>query len=323
MFTRRHALLSSLATPLFGGRPSPSLGRVPAGLWPVMLTPFRADQSIDWPALDALTDWYLANGAAGLFACCQSSEVWDLSEAERLQVTARVVRRAGRVPVVAGGLPGFAAAPVGEFVKRLQDGGAVAAVLTTGQVAESQEPDTLWRERVEAILTAAPRLPFGLYEAPRPYKRLLSPEMIAWAGRTGRFVFHKDTTCELSAVLAKVRAVQGTPLGIFNAHVPILVDSIRGGGHGFSGIAANAYPNVVAYAVRQANQNGPDAARVQQFLTDAEAILNVRYPLSAKLMAGWAGQPIQPVCRRKVVDLTAEQLERLRGLRAAADRVLS
>ncbi len=323
MLTRRHALLSTLAAPLFGRKQSLKKGRVPAGLWPVMLTPFRLDQSIDWPALDALTDWYLANGADGLFACCQSSEVWDLTEAERLEVTARVVKRAGRTPVVAGGLPGFAVAPVGEFVKRLQDCGAVAAVLTTGQITEKNDPDSLWRERVEAILAVAPEMPFGLYEAPRPYKRLLSPETMSWAGRTGRFVFHKDTTCELDAVLAKVKAVQGTPVGIFNAHVPILVDSIRGGGHGFSGIAANAYPNIVAHAVDQASKKGPEADRVQKFLTESELILNVRYPLSAKLMAGWAGQPIQPVCRRKVVDLTPEQMQRLRGLRAAADQVLS
>ncbi|MFN9263310.1 MAG: dihydrodipicolinate synthase family protein [Acidobacteriota bacterium] len=319
MLTRRQAFVSALAAPLFGGRPH----RVPEGLWPVMLTPFRADRSIDWRALDALTEWYLANGAVGLFACCQSSEVWELTEAERLEVAARVVKRAGLAPVVAGGLPGFAAGAVGEFVSRLRDGGVAAAVLTTSQVAAKPEPDSLWRERVEAILTAAPGLPFGLYEAPSPYKRLLSPEMMAWAGRTGRFVFHKDTTCELAAVVEKVRAVRGSAVGIFNAHVPILVDAIRGGGHGFSGIAANAYPHVVARAVRAARRRGAEAGRLQQFLTEGEATLSVRYPLSAKLMAGWAGVPIEPVCRRKVVELTAAQTERLRGLRTAADRLVS
>lgn len=319
MISRRDVLIAACAAPLWGRGP----GRLPAGLWPVMLTPFRPDRSIDWRALDAITDWYLANGAVGLFACCQSSEVWELTEAERLEVAARVVKRAGRRPVVAGGLPGFAAGPVGEFVRRLEDSGVAAAVLTTSQVAAKPEPDSLWRERVEAILAAAPGLPFGLYEAPSPYKRLLTPEMMAWAGRTGRFVFHKDTTCELEAVLAKVRAVQGTPVGIFNAHVPILADSIRGGAHGFSGIAANAYPNVVARAVGQARKRGAEAGRLQRFLTEGEPTLSVRYPLSAKLMAAWAGVPIAPVCRRKVVELTVEQTERLRGLRAAADRLRS
>ncbi len=106
-------------------------------------------------------------------------------------------------------------------------------------------------------------------------------------------------------MLAKFRAVQGTAVGFFNANVPIPVDSISGGGPGFSGIAANAYPSVVAHAVRQARKRGPEAGRLQQFLTVGEPTLSVRYPLSAQLMATQAGVPIAPVCRRKVVELTA------------------
>lgn len=59
------------------------------------------------------------------------------------------------------------------------------------------------------------------------------------------------------------------------------MDSIRGGGHGFSGIAANAYPNLVTHALQQAGRQTPEADCVQRYLTDAETVLNVRYPLSA------------------------------------------
>jgi len=45
------------------------------GVWPVMLTPFRKDGAIDWPALDALVDWYLDVGVSRLFASCLSSEM--------------------------------------------------------------------------------------------------------------------------------------------------------------------------------------------------------------------------------------------------------
>jgi 4-hydroxy-tetrahydrodipicolinate synthase len=74
------------------------------GVWPVMLTPFRGDGSVDWRGLDALTEWYLTSGVAGLFAVCLSSEMYELTHAERVQVAAHVVKRsAGRVPVVAAG----------------------------------------------------------------------------------------------------------------------------------------------------------------------------------------------------------------------------
>ncbi|HEU0123163.1 MAG TPA: dihydrodipicolinate synthase family protein [Bryobacteraceae bacterium] len=323
MLLNRRSLLTTALSPLLvaAGR-SQSAATVPQGLWPVMLTPFKEDKSIDWEALDALTDWYIQNGADGLFACCQSSEVWELTETERLQIAARVVKRAGKTPVVAGGLPGFAAAPVASFVEKLAGHGVKAAVLTTCQVSEKSDPDSLWKDRVESILAASNHLPFGLYEAPRPYKRLLSPEMMHWAGRTNRFVFHKDTSCEIGAIAAKVQAVKGTPFRIFNAHVPILIDAIRKGGHGFSGVAANAWPNVVAYAVHHEKDRPERAAQAQEFLTKAEKVLSVRYPLSAKILANLAGIPVKPVCRRNIVPLTDQQMSALRDVRKSADSLL-
>lgn len=319
MRTTRRAVMQTALTPLLGIARTRVRATVPTGLWPVMLTPFHEDKSIDWTTLDRLTDWYLQNGANGLFACCQSSEVWELTEDERLVVAARVVKRAGDVPVVAGGLPGFAPGPVANYVRKLAACGVQAAILTTCQVAERVDSDALWRERVDAILHAAPILPFGLYEAPRPYKRLLSAETMAWAAHTNRFLFHKDTSCDNAAISAKVAAVQGTPLRIFNAHVPILIDAIRGGGHGFSGIAANAYPKLVSYAVHHLADQPRRAATVQEFLTANEPHLNLRYPLSAKVMAALAGIPIKPVTRRNIAALTPEQLATLRTLRQSAD----
>ncbi|MEG1113335.1 MAG: dihydrodipicolinate synthase family protein, partial [Hafnia sp.] len=49
------------------------------GIVPVMLTPFTADEQIDYPALERLIDWYLAKGVDALFAVCQSSEMQFLS----------------------------------------------------------------------------------------------------------------------------------------------------------------------------------------------------------------------------------------------------
>ena len=40
-----------------------------------MLTPFTADNKIDYLGLKRLIDWYIENGADALFAVCQSSEM--------------------------------------------------------------------------------------------------------------------------------------------------------------------------------------------------------------------------------------------------------
>ena len=49
------------------------------GVWPVMLTPFTDDNRVDYDSLEKLINWYIENGVAGLFADCQSSEMFFLS----------------------------------------------------------------------------------------------------------------------------------------------------------------------------------------------------------------------------------------------------
>lgn len=50
-----------------------------------MITPFK-DGHIDWPMVDALVEWYVENGVAGIFSVCLSSEMYHLSVEERLQL---------------------------------------------------------------------------------------------------------------------------------------------------------------------------------------------------------------------------------------------
>lgn len=78
--------------------------KLPKGLWPVMLTPIKEDNTVDYDCLEKLTEFYLSSGAAGLFANCLSSEMFQLTADERVEVTKRVVRTVnGRVPVISTG----------------------------------------------------------------------------------------------------------------------------------------------------------------------------------------------------------------------------
>lgn len=72
------------------------------GVWPVMLTPFTEKNTVDEDALKELVEWYIANGVNGLFAACQSSEIFYLTLEERLKIVEITVQAAkGRVPVIA------------------------------------------------------------------------------------------------------------------------------------------------------------------------------------------------------------------------------
>jgi 4-hydroxy-tetrahydrodipicolinate synthase len=282
------------------------------------------DRSIDWDTLDRLTNWYLANGATGLFACCTSSETAQLSEPERLKLAARVVARAGRVPVVAAGVPGREPVKAADFITRLADTGVAAVVLTACQLADEKGDDERWLRNAEAILAAAPpAIPLGLYESPVPYWRHLTPVELRWAVGTGRFVFLKDTSCSMDVMRERIPIVRGSRLRLYNAHAALLSEAIAAGADGFCGIAANAWPGLCAWLVTHATVASPLRDQVRDFIKKYELLLAKKYPASGKVLASLAGVPIQTVCRARDVPFTPDELKSLEAARHAADQLLA
>jgi 4-hydroxy-tetrahydrodipicolinate synthase len=77
------------------------------GVYPILVTPFDENSRIDEESLCSLVEFDITSGVHGL-GVALGSEVFKLSEAERVQVTRIVVNQAGgRVPVVINtGAPG-------------------------------------------------------------------------------------------------------------------------------------------------------------------------------------------------------------------------
>ncbi len=296
---------------------------LPRGLYPVMLTPFEASGSIDWSALDALVDWYLASGAAGLFAVCLSSEMYDLTPDERLALARRVVDRSrGAAPVVATGTFGGPLEEQAEFTKRMAGTGVAAVVIIPSQLVSPQEGDPLLAERLQRLADLTDPVPLGLYECPSPYKRLLSPELMGWAGRSGRFLYHKDTTCEPAGIHAKLNALRGSTLGLFNAHTPTALDALQHGAAGVSPIAANYYPELFAWLCRRHTGQGDEAREMQRMLTLMEGVASRRYPVTAKLyLQQRCRLPITTRCRIPTEPLAYDDLALLGALWETAERL--
>jgi 4-hydroxy-tetrahydrodipicolinate synthase len=204
--------------------------------------------------LSRLVDWYIAAGSVGLFSPCLSSEFYHLTDDERVELARRVKSvAAGRALVVATGNYGGSIESQAEMVRRMAPC-CDAVVIVTCHLAPQDAGDDVWLANAQRLLDLTPGVALGLYECPVPYKRLLSPELVRWAAASGRFVFHKDTSCDIAQINAKIRAIEGvggtSPFRFYNANVETLVDSMRAGGHGFSGISANFYPHLHAFIAR-------------------------------------------------------------------------
>jgi 4-hydroxy-tetrahydrodipicolinate synthase len=263
----------------------PAPGMQPHGGWPVMLTPYHDDLSIDWDGVDAYTDWLIELGAAGLFAVALSSEMYDLSSDEQLRLARRVVERAdGRVPVVASSVATGDVAEQADRAAAVAATGVDAVVLISSLVAPLDATESAWIDTVGEILDRAPGVDFGIYECPLPFKRLPSVDAVRWLAASGRFTFYKDTSHDLDVMAARIEAMQGTRLQLFNAAIASLVPSLRLGAAGLSGYAANVYPELVDWLCRHADDDAADVVAVQRLLTIVEHSINLRYPTSAKFL---------------------------------------
>lgn len=260
-----------------------------------MLTPFTESGDVDWDALDALVDWYVDAGVSGLFPVSQSSEMYELTDQERLAVARRVVDRVdGDLPVVACGTFASDVASRAAFVDRMADIGVDAVVLVASMLCDAGAGEGAWLERATELVETTDA-PLGLYECPEPYHRTLSAEATAELAETGRFRFLKDTTCDVGEVTGKVEAASGTPLRVYNANVPTLGETLERGAAGYSGIAANYYPDLLAWFCE--HHRAPEAAEVDQFLTVADRAIHRKYPGLAKLYRQRDGHDLTTRCR--------------------------
>lgn len=292
----------------------------PSGVWPVMLTPFTADGGVDWDGVDALTEWYIESGVAGLFAVCLSSEMYHLTEGERLALARRVVKCVeGRVPVVASGTFGGSMDMQVASVNKMAATGVDAVVVLVNQMVEQQHSDKDWQRQVARLLEKTVDVPLGLYECPTPYHRVLSPQLLGWCAGTGRFGFIKETSCQQEMIAAKVAAIQGSPLKFFNANTPTLLDSLRVGAHGYCGTAANFFPDLFVWLCRYFKSEPEMASDLQRFLSVANRAVGHMYKTSAKQYLALQGVPVLPVCRDQTVVLKEDDLLTLQHLQELVD----
>ena len=259
--------------------------RLPRGLWPVMITAFKPDNTLDLEGIRKITDIYLASGASGMFANCLSSEMFQLTRNERLQLTKTVVDHCkGKVPVVATGSFYIHGSDNADFIKEIYNLGVQAVILTTSILVEPEENDEILKRRLEEIMDETNDIPLGLYECPVPYKRVISPDMMKWLAGTGRFWYHKDTTCDATAIRRKLDKISGTDFQLYNADTPSALDSLKDGASGISPISGNFYPELYGHFLQLFEQGqSEELERLNSLLTVMDHVTHDFYPWSAKV----------------------------------------
>lgn len=144
---------------------------LPDGVFPTMITPMNEDKSIDWAGVDMLTEWYIRSGVAGIFSICLSSEMYQLTNEERVAIAKRVSdKAAGRVPVVAGATFEGGLEQQAELMNKMSRH-VDALVIITNQIGDMSDSDEVWMNNVETLMNLTGNKPLGFYETPVPKVR--------------------------------------------------------------------------------------------------------------------------------------------------------
>lgn len=277
---------------------------------PVMLTPFTEDGKIDLNGLTQITELYLQAGAKGLFANCQSSEMFQLSDEERLLIVKHTLKIAdGKVPVVAVGNFGTTIAEQADFIHKIYDTGVKAVIIVTSLIACEHESNEVFDERIFELFNLTGNIPLGFYECPEPYKRVLSAEQLKKFVATGRVIYHKDTCLEITIIKDKLNATKGVDsFGLYDAYAVNAVNSLKAGAAGLSCIQGNFFPELIVWLCDHfddINANG-SVSKVQQFLTDHMEVIHHAYPIVAKYFLQKRGINISTFTRTDTETFTSE-----------------
>lgn len=278
------------------------------GVYPTMITPFTKEGGVDFKGVEALTEWYWKKGCDGIFAVCQSSEIFYLTLNERVEIAKTVVDTARKLAekdksrepmtiVVSGHISSSFDDQVAEL-NAMAATGADALILITNRMDTENTSEQKWIEDLRRLLAALPSdIQLGLYECPKPYKRLLSEKMLLACVETGRFSFIKDTCCDISVIRSRCKLLDGSKVMLFNANAQTLMQSLECGASGYCGVMANFHPELYKWLIENYKSSAL-AEQVQAFLGLAAFTETLAYPATAKYyLKTYEGIDIEPYSR--------------------------
>jgi|ERR1035437_492141 4-hydroxy-tetrahydrodipicolinate synthase len=274
---------------------------------PVMLTPFKDNGQIDFNGLTELTEFYIKSGASGLFSNCLSSEMFELTEQERLHIVKHVVNvTGGAVRVVASGTFGGKIQTQADFVKKIYELGADAVIIIINMLANQDEPDEVFNVNMFKLLDLTCQIPLGFYECPVPYKRLISQEQLKLFVSTKRIIYHKDTCLDIEQVKLKLKAGDDSEFGLYVAYMGHAVASLKAGASGLSCIQGNYWPELIVWLCDNFNNASltKEVAKVQQFFIDNMEVMHNVYPATAKYYLQKKGLHLSTFTRQKDREVT-------------------
>ena len=207
-----------------------------------LVTPMKADLTLDWDALHKLVEWHIAEGTHGIVAMGTTGESATLGFEEHIDVVRKVVDQVnGRVPVVAGTGANSTTEAL-ELTELAKDAGADGCLLVTPYYNKPTQEGLFLHHKYVADRVVIPQL---LYNVPGRTAVDMQPETVARLAKLDNIVGIKEATGSIDRLKA-IQSLVNDDFLLLSGDDETAVDFMAAGGHGEISVTANVAPAMVA-----------------------------------------------------------------------------
>ncbi|HKD15332.1 MAG TPA: 4-hydroxy-tetrahydrodipicolinate synthase, partial [Candidatus Angelobacter sp.] len=279
------------------------------GCGTALITPFKADLSVDEKRLRELVEWQVASGIGFLVPCGTTGETPTLSKEEWLRVIDITIDVAGRrVPIVAGATSNCTA----EAVEKAREVGrrrGVDAILTASPYYNKPTQEGQY-QHFKAIAEAVDK-PLVLYNVPGRTGANIEPVTLGRLAKVPNIVAVKEASGNISQIAEVFNHVPDSFL-VFSGDDSITLPVISLGGVGIISVCSNEIPREMSDLTNAALSGDWDKARTIQrkYLLLMQANFIESNPMPVKAVLAMMGR-IEEFYRLPMVPVKAETRARL------------
>jgi 4-hydroxy-tetrahydrodipicolinate synthase len=270
----------------------------------------KADERVDYEALERLIEFHIEQGTDGIVTMGTTGESATLDHQEHCEVMKFTVEKvAGRIPVIAGTGSNSTREAI-ELTRCAKDIGADAALLVAPYYNKPTQEGLYLHYKAVAEAVALPQI---LYNVPGRTACDILPETVGRLARIPNIIGIKEATGDVSRVSEILRRVESDFM-LYTGDDGTAIDFILAGGHGGISVTANVAPKAVHEAYAAAlDQNELIAREIDANLTALHKALFVESnPIPVKWALHEMGL-IGPTIRLPLTQLSPESQSTLRA----------
>jgi 4-hydroxy-tetrahydrodipicolinate synthase len=282
------------------------------GCGTAIVTPFRADGSIDETALRNLVTWQIESGIDFLVPCGTTGETPTLTHDEWLRVIDITIEvTAGRVPIVAGATSNSTNDAVAK-AKEVAARSGVNAILTASPYYNKPTQEGQYRH-FRAIAEAVDK-PVILYNVPGRTGANIEPATIGRLLEVANIAGVKEASGNI-AQIAEVCALVPETFSVLSGDDAATLPVIAFGGVGLISVASNEIPREMAELTRAALNNDWHTARAlnRKYIALMQANFIESNPLPVKAVLAMMGK-IEEVYRLPLLPMRRDTRSKLQKI---------